>query len=180
MKSKKVKTYLTHIEEKRECLKTLKELVSKQRTGTIEYRTVQKQYFALLMLDVARGSSLTTTEKAFIRENVSLLDKYPKSAREDIKKSLVDMGIIDKPKEEETKETLPKVQEHVEYKTFDELFPDATGKRSIERMVKGLKDSYVYLKPAVKMCDKLIDFIQTLKFTVSTPIKGIDEDVKER
>jgi hypothetical protein len=36
----------------------------------------------------------------------------------------------------------------------------------------------VYLKPGVKLCDKLIDYIKSLKFTVSTTVEAPKADKK--
>ena len=172
----KAMTYLTHAEEKRECLKSLNDMLVQLKSNTIEYRALNKQYFSLLMLDISRGNSLSDMEKAYIAKNIHLLDKYPKATREKLQTSLIDMGIMEKPEpevEENLEDTKEKVK--VEYKTYAELYPEQDTSRAVEKVVKKLKDSYVYLKPAIKMCDKLIEYIQTLKFRVSTPVTTKDD-----
>ena len=66
----------------------------------------------------------------------------------------------------------------LEGKTYDELFPSTDISSKIAKTVKDLKDAYVYLKPGIKLCDKLIDYIKGLTFNVEsgqiTPPTGTD------
>ena len=66
-----------------------------------------------------------------------------------------------------------------EIKSYSELFPGTDISQRISKMVKDLKDSYVYLKPGIKMCDKLMDFIKTLKFNVTTPVIANDNPTND-
>ena len=47
----------------------------------------------------------------------------------------------------------------------------------LKKILKDLKDAYVYLKPGIKMCDKLIDYIKTLRFESKTPVTAKDDPV---
>ena len=167
-----VQAYLTQIEKKNDCLNRLNVLKQQINTSAIEYEKCVFEYFGLLMDDISKHRSLSKVEREFVANNLHLLDKYPMAQRQSIKNRLIKEGYI---KPEPQKPVLKTVKVT---KTYSELFPDTDMKYTIEQSVKKLKDAYVYLKPGIKLCDKLIDYIKSLKFTVSTTVEAPKADKK--
>ena len=160
----KVQAYLTQVEKKNNCLNRLNTLRQSIGANAVEYEKCVFEYFGLLMDDISKNKTLSKAEREFVKNNVHLLDKYPVAKRQELKTKLEKAGYVS------TK--TPKTKTVKVTKTYDELFPETDMSRTIERTVKQLKDAYVYLKPAIKLCDKLIDYIHTLKFTVTTTVSA--------
>lgn len=158
-----VKAYLTQVERKNECVRKLNSIRQTAIQNAEEYEKCVMEYFGLLMDDISKNRPLSELEIEFIKGNTALLKKYPKAKRVLLREKLEKMGIIK-----------PKAKEKVEYTTmtYDELFPSTDISATIEKSVKKLKDAYVYLKPGIKLCDKLIDYIHTLRFTVKTTVSA--------
>ena len=150
--------YIERNQRKKQCVDNILRLSRSNKVDTSEYRNYVKSYWDILMEDVASGKTLTKSEMAFVRSNVRLLDAMPRDKQDSVKSKLEDMGVIDKV--------------ITEIKTYDELYPSSDINDKVSESVKKLKDSYVYLKPGIKLCDKLIDYIRNLRFTVTTTVKA--------
>ncbi|MBO7218556.1 MAG: hypothetical protein J6V40_01105, partial [Clostridia bacterium] len=126
--------------------------------------------------DTPNGANLTDKERAFLGANAELIDTkgFDKTQHNDFSKGVLAHAAAGKaiPNITATKEI---VQENgvdvAKYtysiqsqKTYDELFPSTDISSKIAKTVKDLKDAYVYLKPGIKLCDKLIDYIKGLTF----------------
>ncbi|MBQ9791876.1 MAG: hypothetical protein IJW28_04760 [Clostridia bacterium] len=162
----KVQAYITQFEKKNECLNRLAKLSQNMSANAVEYEKCTFDYFGLLMDDVSKGRALSEVELDFVKKNQHLLKKYPKAKRQLLTDKLVKIGLIKSEKDDKTAET------KVVYKTYDEMFPSTDMSQTIEKSVKKLKDAYVYLKPAIKLCDKLLDYIRTLKFAVTVKVNA--------
>ena len=168
VKNTQVSEYLSDVEQKNICRKKLKELEVAMGNNIEEYNRYLLKYFRLLMSDVSKGRPLSASERKFVKTNKNLLQTFKETERQEYESKLISLGILPEPEKQ------PKTRFVV--KSYDELFPETDSTKIVAQSVKKLKDAYVYLKPGIKMCEKLLDHIKTLKFTtreVVTPVETI-------
>lgn len=120
------------------------------------------------------GEQLTDDERAFLGANAAEVGALikDKTQHNDFCKGIIAQGkavpniTAEKVQGDDGKVTYS-LSIHAQ-KTYEELFPSTDISAKIAKTVKDLKDAYVYLKPGIKLCDKLIDYIKTLNFDVPT------------
>lgn len=115
---------------------------------------------------------LTDEERDFIGANSNLVDtiKLSTTHYDNFCKAVIAQnGVKQIPHLSATREVDEKGNIKYAYsvtviKTYEQMYPNTDMSQTIQKSVKDLKDAYVYLKPGIKLCDKLLDYIKTLKF----------------